>query len=202
MAPRRTRRQLVSDGVVAAAALAGAGTAASALASIASAAVPPQVEARAVTHALQIEQLVLIAYRQVVASPVVHPSVGAQLRIHLKQETEHVRLLERALAARGEIVPAPPSLTAAQTELAQHQVHWSLTNLPNQHDCLKLLIDVESLAENAYFEAVGEIQDPALLRTCAEIMAAEAQHWTVLSGFLNHQDPKKAVPYPFVEGTP
>ncbi len=41
-----------------------------------------------------------------------------------------------------------------------------------------------------------------LARTCAEIMGCEAQHWTVLSGFLNHRDATKAVPYPFVAGTP
>jgi Ferritin-like domain len=203
MGLRSTRRQLVSDGIAAGAGLVGAGAVASVLASAASAtAAPPQVEARALTHALQIEQLLLIAYRQVVASPVVHPPVAGQLRTQLGQETVHVALLEKALADRGEIIPTPPSLAAAQIELTQHQVHWSLTNLRNQHDCLKLLVDIESLAENAYFQAVGEIQDPGLLRACAEIMACEAQHWTVLSGFLNHEDPKKAVPYPFVEGTP
>jgi Ferritin-like domain len=200
---RPTRRQLVSDGLTAAVGLAGAGGAASVLASTASAAgAPPQVEAMALTHALQIEQLLLIAYRQVVASPVVHPPVAGQLRTQLGQEVAHVGILQQALAGRGEIVPTPPSLEAAQDELTQHHVHWSLTDLRNQHDCLKLLIDIESLAENAYFEAVAEVQDPILLRTCAEIMACEAQHWTVLSGFLNHQDPKKAVPYPFVEGAP
>jgi hypothetical protein len=203
MGPRSTRRELVSDGISAAVAVAGAGVAASALAATASAeAAPPQVEARALTHALQIEQLVLTAYRQVVASSVVHPPVLGQLRTQLSHEITHVKLLEQLLTARGQIVPAPPSLAQAQTELTQHKVHWSLTDLRNQHDSLKLLVDVESLAENAYFQAVREIQDAALLRTCAEIMACEAQHWTVLSGFLNHQDPKKAVPYPFVEGTP
>ena len=202
MRRRRTRREVVADGVAAAAGLAGAGTAMAALGVTAAAAAPPQVEARALAHALQIEQLLVTAYRQVVASPVVHPPVAGQLRIQLGQETEHVALLERALSVRGEIVPTPPSLEAAQAELARHKVHWSLTELHNQHDCLKLLIDVESLAENAYFQAVGQVQDSYLLRTCAQILANEAQHWSVLSGFLNHQDPKKAVPYPFVEGTP
>ncbi|HTX32012.1 MAG TPA: ferritin-like domain-containing protein [Solirubrobacteraceae bacterium] len=193
----------MSDGITAAAGVAGAVSAASVLASTASAAgAPPQLEAMALTHALQIEQLLLIAYRQVVASPVIHPPVAGQLRTQLGQEITHVEILQQALASRGEIVPTPPNLEAAQDELSQHQVHWSLTDLRNQHDCLKLLVDVESLAENAYFQAVGEIQDPALLRTCAEIMACEAQHWTVLSGFLNHQNVKKAVPYPFVEGSP
>ena len=197
------RRELMSDGAAAAAGLLAAGATASALAPAASAVTTPaQVEARALTHAFQMEQLVVTAYRQVVASPVVHPPVLDQLRTHLDQEIEHVRLLQHALSTRGEIVPAPPSLAAAQAELAGHKIHWSLTNLRNQHACLKLLIDVESLVENAYFDAVGKVQDHALLRTCAEILGCEAQHWTVLSGFLNHRNPKKAAPYPFVEGTP
>ncbi len=200
---RPTRRQLVSDGITAAAGAAGVGVAVSALTEPAAAdAAATKAEALALTNALQIEQLLLTAYRQVVAAPVVHPSVAGQLRTHLGQETEHVALLERALTTRGEIIPPSPSLTEAQAALTQHKVPWSLTDLRNQHACLKLLIDVESLAENAYFQAMGSVEGPTLLRTCAEILANEAQHWTVLSGFLNHLDPTKAVPYPFVEGTP
>lgn len=202
MTIRATRRQLMGDGIAAAAGLVGAGATASALASAASAATTPaQVEARALTHAFQIEQLLVTAYHQVVSSPVVHPPVLDQLRIHLDQEIEHTKLLQRALVGRGEIVPAAPSLSAAQAELASHKIHWSLSDLRSQHDCLKLLVDIESLAENAYFDAVGTVQDPGLLRTCSEIMGCEAQHWTVLSGFLNHRNPKKAAPYPFVAGT-
>jgi hypothetical protein len=165
------------------------------------AAAPAQLEARALTQALQIEQVVVIAYRQVTSSNVVKPAVRAQLRMLLDQETEHVTLLKRALSARGEIVPAPPNLDAAQAVLSAHKVHWSLTQLRNQHDALKLLVDLESLAENVYFDAVGIVAETALVRTCAEIMGCEAQHWTVLSGLLNHEDATKAVPYPFVAGS-
>jgi Ferritin-like domain len=183
-------------------AMAAAATGTVGLVSATAAAAPGPVEARALTHALQIEQLVVIAYRQVLGSPAVTQPVAGQLHTHLTQELEHVTLLERALEARGEILPAPPSVAEAQDALTRHGVHWSLTSLRNQHDALKLLVDVESLAENAYFEAVQQIASLALARTCTEIMGCEAQHWTVLAGFLNHRDPKKAVPYPFVAGTP
>jgi hypothetical protein len=198
MEPRKTRRELVG---VAGGVLAGT-AAATALGPPLAAAAPAQVEARALTHALQIEQLVVISYRQVTASRVLKPAVRAQLQTLLAQEDEHVALLKRELEARGEIVPAPPGLAAAQVALTRHQVHWSLTDLRSQHDCLKLLVDVESLVENAYFEAVASLQEASLMRMSAEIMSCEAQHWTVLAGLLNHQDPKKAVPYPFVEGAP
>jgi hypothetical protein len=198
-----TRRELARDGVSLGVGMAGAGAVLSAPASAAKAGVSAaQIETQALSYALQIEQLVVIAYRQAVASRYVGAVVKAQLRTHLGQEYEHVNVLERALTARGDAVPPAPSLSAAQAALEQHQVHWSLTQLRRQHDFLKLLVDMESLAENVYFQAVGKLQDLALAGTCAEIMGCEAQHWTVLSGFLNHQDATKAVPYPFVEGTP
>jgi Ferritin-like domain len=198
MKPGSTRRELMQDGAAAAAVAGALGLAGAAAAAAATA----PVQARALTHALQIEQLVVIAYRQVVGSSVLTPSVAGQLQTHLTQELEHVGLLERALASRGELVPTPPALPAAQAALTRHGVHWSLTHLTSQHNCLKLLVDVESLAENAYFKAIQQLTDLALARICAEIMGCEAQHWTVLSGFLNHRDPMKAVPYPFVEGSP
>ncbi|HLY48958.1 MAG TPA: ferritin-like domain-containing protein [Solirubrobacteraceae bacterium] len=151
-------------------------------------------------QALQTEQLIVIAYRQVVASPVLKPPVRQQLQMMLGQELRHMALLAHVLGARGQSAPSPPSLAAAQRMLISKNVHWSLTHLTNQHDCLKLLVDVESLVENAYFEAIGSVADATLVRMCAEIMGCEAQHWTILSGLLNHRDPKKAVPYPFVEG--
>jgi rubrerythrin len=196
MAPRATRRELLTG---AGGFLAGSTTAA-ALGPTLAAAAPAQVEARALTQAMQVEQLLVISYRQVTASSVLKPAVRSQLQTVLAQEGEHLSLLSRALEGRGEIVPAPPNLAAAQAELTRHQIHWSLTRLRNQHDCLKLLVDVESVAENAYFDAVANLQDARLIRLSAEIMACEAQHWTILAGLLNHQDPKRAVPYPFVAG--
>jgi hypothetical protein len=198
-----TRRELLRRGLTAGAAAAGAGGALAALPGAAPATSPPaEVEARALAHALEIEQLVVVAYRRVVGSGLLRPPVKRQLQTHLAQELEHVAALQRAATDRGMIVPGAPSLPAAQAELSRHGVHWSLTRLRSQHDCLKLLVDVESLVEYAYFQAVENLHDQALIRTCAEIMGCEAQHWTVLSGFLNHQEAKKAVPYPFVEGTP
>jgi ferritin-like protein len=157
-------------------------------------------ETTSLAQALETEQLIVIAYRQVLASPVLKPPVKEQLQIMLGQELAHTALVERVLTARGQSVPSPPSLAAAQRILISKNVHWSLTRLANQHDCLKLLVDIESLVENVYFEAIGSVADATLVRMCAEIMGCEAQHWTILSGLLNHRDPKKAVPYPFVAG--
>jgi hypothetical protein len=195
-----TRRELLG---AAGAAAAGAGGAVAVLAPAAWAATAPaEVEARALAHVLEIEQLVVVAYRRALGSGVLRSPVKGQLQTHLAQELEHLAAIQGPATGRGIVAPAPPNLRAAQAELSRHGVHWSLAHLGSQHDCLKLLVDVESLAENAYFQAVEKLQDQTLVATCAEIMGCEAQHWTVLSGFLNHQDAMKAVPYPFVEGTP
>ncbi len=73
---RPTRRQLFGGGITAAGgALAGGGV--GALLGGASAAAAALDETRAIRHALAIEQLVLIAYRQVVGSAVLTTTVRA-----------------------------------------------------------------------------------------------------------------------------
>jgi hypothetical protein len=159
-------------------------------------------DASALRHALGVEQLVLIAYRKVLSSGALEPAVARMAEQFLGQELEHVAILKRALAGLGASAPpAPRDLPAAQRALAVHHVTISLTDLRTQRDCLRLLVDVETLAEDAYFKAIGKLTDAALLRTSAEIMGCEAQHWTVLSSARHHGNVKIAVPYPFVGGT-
>ncbi len=166
----------------------------------AAAAGPAPNDATVLTRTLQIEQLVVTAYRSVLASGVVTAAVASRLRTMLAQELDHVAVLERALHNLG--APSPTtSATGAQRELAAHHVHLSLAHLPSQHECLRLLIDVESLAEGAYFSAISKLTEPGLVRTSAEAMGCEAQHWTVLSALQHHGDVTRSVPYPFVQGS-
>jgi Ferritin-like domain len=190
-----TRRQLMAGGIAAAAAAAFTGAAAVA------ASPPAESDPQVLARVLGIELLVVTAYRQVLATKLLEPGVREQLEVLLRQELEHVATLRGALARMGATGPAAPNLPAAQAELTRHQVYWSLTHLRHQRSCLKLLVDVESLAENAYFKAIAGLRDPQLARTSAEAMGCEAQHWTVLSGLLHHDDVTKAVPYPFVGGS-
>ena len=74
-------------------------------------------------------------------------------------------------------------------------------DLHTQNECLKLLVDVETVAEDAYFVAIGKLRDPGLMRLSAQIMGCEAQHWTLLSAARHHGDVMMTVPYPFVGGT-
>jgi hypothetical protein len=160
-------------------------------------------ETGALSNALTLERVATIAYRQVLARNVLHPSAATQVRLLLAQEFKHVAKLEDALAQLG--APAPPGpadVAAAQRILSQHSVSSSLTDVPTQHDGLRLLIDVESLTEGAYFSALPQLVHPALIRISVEMMGSDAQHWTTLSGIQHDGNVMLSVPYPFVQGSP
>ena len=77
------------------------------------------------------------------------------------------------------------SLKEASDALSQHDISDSLTDLHTQNACLKLLVDLESVAEGAYYTPLKDLTDRRLVRLSAQIMSCEAQHWTVVSGLRN-----------------
>ena len=191
-----TRRELVSRGIgLAAAGSLLAGTAPSAQA--ASALSEPQVLA----HALQMERLSVIGYEQVLASGALSSVARPQLEAILADDRRHVTTLEQVFRRSGAPLPqGPADVAAAQAILTRHQVHRSLTRLPTQYDCLRVMIDIESLAEGAYYKAMPRLVDPTLVRISAAIMGSDAQHWSVLSGIQHKGDITQSVPFPFVYG--
>ena len=194
-----TRRDLVRSGV----GIAAAGSLVVRAASAAAAVSATAAETQALSYALQTERLSVIAYRQVLATNVLTPGVVPQLRMLMSQDLQHVAKLEQVLTQMGAGVPqGPVGVTGAQAMLGEHGVHRSLTAFQNQHDCLKLLIDAESLTEGAYFKGIPELQSPALVRLSTAILGSDAQHWAVLSGIQHHGDLTMSVPYPFVQGSP
>jgi hypothetical protein len=194
-----TRRELVRTGIGVAATGSLAAVAASALAS----APATPAEARVLSYALQTERLSVAVYQQVLAAHVVTPGVASQLRVLLAQDLQHVAKLEQVLRRMGAALPqGPAGVAAAQAMLSRHGVHRSLTAMHTQHDGLRLLIDAESLTEGAYFEAIPELQEPALVRLSIAIMGSDSQHWAVLSGIQHPGDLMMSIPYPFVQGSP
>jgi hypothetical protein len=194
-----TRRDLVRRGI----GVAAAGSVALRAGSAAAATTATAGEAQALSYALQTERLAVIVYRQVLASDVANPGVVAELRVLLGQDLAHLAKLEQVLKQMGAVIPqGPTGVAGAQAVLRQHGIHRSLTALHSQRDGLHLLIDAESLSEGAYFKAIPELQDPALVRLTIEILGSDAQHWAVLSSIQHDGDPTMAVPYPFVQGSP
>lgn len=192
-----TRRELIAG-----AAAAGAAASLAVGAASAGATAGTSSEAEAMAYALEVERVAVIAYGQVLATSVLSASLRAQLQLLAAQERQHVAKLEQIVGGLGaQVSPAPATVSAAQGILDQHQVGASLTALSNEHDCLRLLVDVESLTEGAYFKAIPQLQQPSLLRTSLQLMGSDAQHWTVLSGIQHAGDVSLSVPYPFVQGS-
>jgi radical SAM superfamily enzyme with C-terminal helix-hairpin-helix motif len=146
--------------------------------------------------------VMVLGYRRVLASGLLTPGVQRAIEPHLGHEIAHVAELAAQLTALGAPAPTGPvDLKTAATTMAKHHVPASLTDLHDEKDCLKLLVDLESAAEGVHYTALEDLRSAGLLRLSAQMMACEAQHWTVLSGLRNPGKYVKAVPWPFVFGS-
>jgi hypothetical protein len=193
-----TRRELIAGAAAAAGATISGGLAAGG----ALADEPAPSDAELLAQSLQVERLMVLGYRRVFASGLLTPAIQRAIASHLGHEISHEAALATRLKSLG--VPAPTGpldLKSAAQVMAQHHVAGSLTDLHSQNDCLKLLVDLESAAEGAHYTALKDLRRPELQTLSVQIMACEAQHWTVISGLRNPGQYVKAVPWPFVWGT-
>jgi Ferritin-like domain len=192
---RLTRRQLVAGTLFAAGGLAAAPAVA-----LADTGVPSDSDALA--KVLEAERLIVLGYRQALASGTLGTGDAAVLEPFLTQELEHVSTVAAQLEALGTMSDTSPlDVTAGNALLAKHHVPGSLTDLHARADCLKLLVNLESVAEGAYFTALKTLGHADLVTLCAQAMACEAQHWTVISGLRNPGIYVKSIPWPFVTGS-
>jgi hypothetical protein len=195
---RPTRRELVAGTLAAAVGTAGG---LAGLADPARADTGGPSDSEVLSKALVVERLTVLAYQRVLDSRTLTADENRVLATVLGHEQEHVSTLGARLAAMG--APAstgPLDLGSAQATLSQHHVEGSLTDLHTRHDSLRLLVDLESVAEGVYFTALKTLGSADLVRLCAETMACEAQHWTIVSGLRNPGVYVKSVPWPFVTG--
>jgi Ferritin-like domain len=203
VAHRPTRRELLAGTLAAtagASAASATGLAIAAGPAAADAGVPS--DSQVLSKALTVERLMVLAYRRVLASGVLAAGEDRELAILLGHELEHVATLASRLQAMGAPAPAGPlDISSGDAELGKHHVPGSLTDLHTRHDCLRLLVNLESVAEGVYFTALKTFERPELIRLSAETMACEAQHWTVVSGLRNPGVYVKSVPWPFVTGS-
>jgi hypothetical protein len=146
---------------------------------------------------LAVERLLMFSYRRVLASGAIRGAAARLGRTALAHEIEHERAL---LRASGASAPPAPSLASAEQAVAALHVSASLTRLRTEHDCLRLLVDLEEVAEGAYYDAMSKLGSPELLVLAAEIMASEAQHAAALGELLHRGDVTRAVPDAFVQG--
>lgn len=197
--PQLTRREVVAGAAAGAglgcigASLLGPGTAGAAA---------PQTDAELVRAILSVELLAVFSYEQVLNSGKLSPLAERVVHQLLEHEQTHVAILTAELEKLGQDAPSPPAnVAAADAELSVLHGSGSLTSLGSEPDCLRLLEQVEQLAQGAYYVSMSKLADLRLARTCASILGAEAQHYTALAGLLHPGDINKAVPGPFVEGS-
>jgi ferritin-like protein len=162
----------------------------------------PQTDAELIRAIVSVELLVVFCYEQVLSSGKLSAESEHLIRQLLGHEHTHVDVLSAALEELGQEPPDPPaSVTDADAELSVLHGSARLASLQSEQDCLRLLEQVESLAQGAYYVSMSKLADVKLARTCASILGAEAQHYTAVAGLLHPGDINKAVPGPFVEGS-
>lgn len=187
--------------------MAGAFAAAGGAAGLAVAAGPASADAlltdpQALSKALEVERVMVLAYRRVLTSGVLAVDIERAIAPYLQHEIQHVSAVAAALGALGvKASTGPLDLNAAGDLLSKHGIPVSLTGLHSQNDAMRLLVDLESVAEGVYFTALKTLSTQPLQRLAAQIMACEAQHWTAVSGLRNPGQYVKAVPWPFVTGS-
>jgi hypothetical protein len=198
-----TRRQLVS-GLLALGGMTAGGAvvvgAAAGAARAEGAAAPPS-DAGLVGEMLAAEVLAIAVYESVLGSGLLSPQPEHTARRALAQERAHARALRPALEKLGGTMPPSPSGAAAVDKaLADRRIAGRIEKLRTEHDCVSLLLDLESDVQSTYFKAMSKIQDRGVMRLAAQIMANEAQHATAISEARRPGDIGQAVPYAFVEG--
>ncbi|HSO98976.1 MAG TPA: ferritin-like domain-containing protein [Solirubrobacteraceae bacterium] len=196
MSEELDRRRLIALGLVA-----GAGLA---LPRTGRAQPLPSDEGQLLTVLLEAELISVAVVERVLASPHLHRRARTLASRLLAAERVHASALERALRAIGVTErPAPPGTAAALDEaLAARHIHQRVSALHKEHDCLDLLLALESMAEGMYYAAMPHLPSPSLQRLAAGLLASEAQHESLLGLLRNPKDFNRAAPYAFVEGFP
>lgn len=192
-----TRRELVIGGL-ALGALAGAGS----LAATAGAQVKTQTDAELLLPVVGIELLAVFAYQQVLNSQLMSAEAQLAATRMLGHEHAHVRTFANALVETGGTPPpALASVKAADDLLALHNIPNRLGHLITERDCITVLVRIEQVLEGVYFTAISKLSDPRLAGLSAQVLASEAQHYSVLNLLLRPRNTDLAVPGSFVLGT-
>jgi ferritin-like protein len=161
----------------------------------------PETAAQRLVRLLGVELLLLYAYEHVLGSSFLDSKAKQVLGLLRAQEEAHVHALQTRLTALGGAPPPrPTSVPAANRDLAHRRVSQRLGQLRGARDALRLLAAVERVTVGAYFVALIKLEDPALIRLAAEIMANEAQHEAMLGELLHPRDVQQAVPYGLIQG--
>ena len=197
MSPRSTRRQLMAGSLGALAGLAGVSTSAQAAGAGQGHTLPAWVQdGKLLQDLLSAERTLIYACEAVLQSGKLHQAARELVLLHLAHDEIHVATLSSRLHALR--LPAEHSKPTAP--FPPKDVAALFTNVKHESDALQGLVQVENLAQYAYFNAAGSFSEVSLALLAAQILACEAQHWSLLETLLHKGNPTVAVPHPFVRG--
>ena len=128
-----------------------------------------------VQNAITLELSTVIAYDTLIDGTTLSPALRTVLRGFRAHEQAHADALTTALTDLGGAPPPPPQGAAAVDRFAE-----GLPAVRSQADVLSFLIELETAAVAAYFDATGKLGEARLLQTSATIMANEGQHLAIL----------------------
>ena len=170
----RDRRDLLRRGF----GLGGAAIAASSIAllwSVRTAFAQAENDAPVMQNAINLERTMVIAYDSVLAGGLLSPALSGALRRFRDQEQEHADALTTALTSLGGTPPAPPQGVADVDKVVE-----GLRDVRSRADVVGFLVELETAAVAAYFDAHAKLGEAKLLQSAATIMASEGQHLVVL----------------------
>jgi Ferritin-like domain len=154
-----------------------------------------------VSDLMGVELLSQVVIEHVLLSP--HMSLRSRRVAHrvLAAERAHAAALEPHLRRLRSPRPRVPGTTEEiDAVLAARHVSHRVSELHSEHDCLELLLNLESIAEGAYYSSLSKLSNPRLQLLAARILASEAQHEAMVGVLRDHKDFARAAPYAFVEG--
>ncbi len=132
-------------------------------------------DAAILQHAINLEQVAVIAYDTALSGRRLSPAALRAARRLRDHEQQHADALTTALIDLGGTPPAPPKGLADVDKIAD-----GLGDATTQADVVNVLIELELATIAAYHDAQAKLVEARLLQTSASIMASEGQHLVVL----------------------
>lgn len=132
-------------------------------------------DAPILAQAINLERVSVIAYDTLLGGGLLPPALAGVLRRFRAHEQEHEEALVTALTSLGGTPPAPPQGVADVDKVVD-----GLRDVRSRADVLTFLIELETAAVAAYFDAHAKFGEAKLLQMGASIMANEGQHLVVL----------------------
>ncbi|HEV2776935.1 MAG TPA: ferritin-like domain-containing protein [Solirubrobacteraceae bacterium] len=132
-------------------------------------------DAPILARAINVERVTVIAYDTLIGGGLLTPALRGVLSRFRAHEQEHEDAVVTALTSLGGTPPAPPKGVDDVDKVVE-----GLRDVRSRADVLTFLIELETAAVAAYFDAQAKFGEAKLLQMGASIMANEGQHLVVL----------------------